>query len=237
MSFKIQEIKKLPDWEAEITGEIPLDFLNESRKEALKHLNKHVSLPGFRPGLVPEDVLVKTVGVMGVLEETAEVALGKEYGNIVEATKLKPLTRPQISVTKLAPGIPLEFKARFIIEPEFDLPNYKKIASEVAEEDMEKKRLKIVEEIRKETKLELPEKFINAEATHMLEHFKQDLEKAGIKWNLYLEQIKKTEDEVKKELKESVANRAKTELILSKIAEKENLKTFKEVFELLDKRA
>ncbi len=236
MSFKITKTEKLPDWEAVVWGEIPLAFLNESRAEALRHLNEHATLPGFRAGKIPEDILVKTVGEMRVLEEAAEVALGKEYGNIVEASGLNPIARPRITVTKLAPNIPLEFRVDLIIEPEFDLPNYKKLASEVVEEDGEKRKIKILEALEKETTMDLPMKFVEAEVHHMLHHFQHDLEKAGIAWGPYLEQIKKTEEEIKAEWQKSVEARAKRELILSKIAKKENLKNYKEVFELLEKK-
>ena len=233
--FKIGKVEKLPDWEAEVVGEISLEFLSECRKEALKHLQSHANLPGFRKGQVPEDILIKTFGEMHILEETAEVALGKEYGNIVEESKLRPIARPQISVTKLAPGIPLEFKVRLVLEPEFELPDYKKLASEIVEEDTEKKRLKIMEALNKETKLDLPHRFVHAEAHHMMNHFKSDIEKAGITWADYLKRVEKTEEELVKTWGESVSNRAKSELILAKIAEKESLKTYKEVFEMLEK--
>ena len=123
-----------------------------------------------------------------------------------------------------------------IVEPEFALPDYKKIASEVVEDDAEKKRIKILENIADATKLTLPQKFVDSEAHHMLHHFQHDLEKAGIKWEQYLEQIKKTEEEMKNEWTESVRARAKRELILSKIAEKENLKSYRDVFEFLEKK-
>lgn len=233
--FKLAKVEKLPDWEAEITGEITLEFLNECKKDALKHLNEHVELPGFRKGNIPEDILTKHVGVMGVLEEAAEIALGREYSHIIEESKLRPLTRPRISVTKLAPNIPLEFKINVVLEPEFELPDYKKIAGEIKEENKEKRRALILEALGKETKLEVPKKFIDGEVEHMVHHFKHDIEKAQIDWNKYLEQIKKTEDEIKNEWRESVISRAKSELILTKIAEKENLKTYREVFDLLEK--
>ncbi len=246
-NFKIEKIEKLPDWEAEVRGEISLEFLNECRKDALKHLNEHLNLPGFRRGQVPEEVLAKSFGEMKVLEETAEVALGKVYGEIIAESKLRPITRPYISITKMAPGIPLEFIMKLVLEPEFELPDYKKIGSEVVEEsastrdgeptrdgDKEKRRLKILENLTKETKLDIPAKFVNAETNHMLEHFKQDIEKAGMKWAEYLEKIKKTEEEVKESWKEQVISRAKSELILAKIASTEKLKTYQEVFELLE---
>src|SRR6185369_8818202 len=119
------------------------------------------------------------------------------YGHIIEESKLRPLTRPQISVTKLAPGIPLEFKITLALEPEFSLPDYQKLASEVTEEDAEKRRLKILEVLVKETRVDLPTKFVDTELDHMLEHFKQDVSKAGIKWEEYLAKLEKDEAGVK----------------------------------------
>ncbi len=133
-NFIVKETQKLPDWEAVITGEIMLPLLTSCREEALKKINEHLNLPGFRKGMVPEDVLVKTAGEMAILEETAEIALAKEYGNIIAETGLHPIARPEIRVTKLAPGIPLEFKITLLLEPEFDLPDYKKLARETKEE-------------------------------------------------------------------------------------------------------
>lgn len=248
--YKIHKIERLSGNEAEIIGEILLEFLNESRKEALKHLNEHLNLPGFRKGQIPENVLVKTVGEMDILEETAEIALGKEYPNIILESKLHPMMCPHISITKLAAGIPLEFKIGLVLEPEFELPDYKKIAREAKaqtafgsspdsqnkprEKDVEKRRILILDNIVKETKLELPKKFVEHEVSHLLQHFRQDLEKAGIKLEAYLGQVKKTEEEVRKSWEEEIIARTKRELIFGKIAEKENLKNYKEIFEMLE---
>lgn len=205
------------------------------KKDALKHLNEHLNLPGFRKGMIPEDILVKTVGEMAVLEENAEIAMGKVYGDIILESKLRPITRPQIAITKLAPGIPLEFKINLVLEPKFALPDYKKIASETKDGDAEKRKLLILENIVKETKIELPKKFLQAESHHMLHHFKQDVAKAGIKWEEYLEKVKKNEEEVEKSFAEQIESRTKAELIIGKIAEENKLNTYKEVFEFLEK--
>jgi FKBP-type peptidyl-prolyl cis-trans isomerase (trigger factor) len=233
--YTIEKIEELPHSEASITGEISLAFLESCRSEAIKSLNERISLPGFRQGLVPENVLVKTVGQMSVLEETAEVALAKEYGNIIVESKLKPIMRPEISVTKLAPGIPLAFKINLVLEPTFELPDYKTIAKETKEEDKDKRQVMILENLVKETKLELPQKFVETEVSHMFHHFKQDLDKAGIKFEDYLKKIEKTEEDVKNSWREHIVSRAKIEFIIAKIAQQENLKTYPEVFAFLEK--
>jgi FKBP-type peptidyl-prolyl cis-trans isomerase (trigger factor) len=149
------KLTKLPDSVAEITGELTVEYINECRSEALKSLNNSVTIPGFREGHVPEDVLVKKIGEVHVLEETAEVALGREYAHIIEELKLSPIGRPTISITKLVPNAPLEFKIKVSLEPEFALPDYKKISKEAvsAADDLEvtdKEIFDVVEEIKKQ---------------------------------------------------------------------------------------
>lgn len=157
------KVTKLPDSEAEITGALTLEYMAECRPDALKSLNQNADIPGFRKGHIPEDVLVKHIGEVHVLEEVAEVALGREYPRIIEESKLSPIGRPTISITKLAPGMPLEFKIRVSLEPEFKLPDYKSIAKSVmAENDelevSEKEVSDIVEELKKQdVKAELKE--------------------------------------------------------------------------------
>lgn len=136
--FKSIKVERLPESEAVITGEITPEFLSELRPEALKALGERVNMPGFRKGKVPENVLVRELGEMSILEETAEVAIAKVYTDILDEAKIAPISRPQVSITKLAPGIPLEFKIKVYLEPEVELPDYKKIAEKINKEDGDK---------------------------------------------------------------------------------------------------
>lgn len=137
--FDNLKVEKLPDSEAVITGELTLDVLKETRSEALKSLSERIEIPGFRKGNVPENILVKNLGEMKILEEVAEVALAHEYEAIMRESqkelKTSPIGRPHVAITKLAPGIPLEFKITVTLEPEFELPDYKKISKEIKTED------------------------------------------------------------------------------------------------------
>jgi FKBP-type peptidyl-prolyl cis-trans isomerase (trigger factor) len=138
--FKIQEVSELPGSEALITGEISLPFLVAHRAEALKNLNDAVSLPGFRAGKVPEDVLVKKVGEMKVIEESAEIALARIYADVIKESGINALGRPEVSITKMAPGVALEFKIKVAVEPKFSLPDYKAVAKKVfSEKEVEQK--------------------------------------------------------------------------------------------------
>jgi FKBP-type peptidyl-prolyl cis-trans isomerase (trigger factor) len=253
--------------------------LGECRAEALKSLNQTHEIPGFRKGNVPEDVLVKHIGEMHVLEEVAEVALGREYPRIIEEAKLSPIGRPTISITKLAPGVPLEFKIVVALEPEFELPDYEKIAKSVTEEAdktevtdkevadvieelkkqdvkaelkegetledrvkenlteekkfraREKKRLKIVEELVKATDITVPKVIVESEMEKMFLQFKDDVERVGMKFDEYLANLKKTPEEIKKEWEPQAKDRAKAEMIVAKISEKEKIEPTSEEVE------
>lgn len=153
-NFSNIKVNKLPDSEVEITGEISLSLVESSRAKALEELNSKSNLAGFRPGHIPESVLIKNLGEMRILEEAAEIALGKEYPSILKEAKVVPIGTPMVAITKLAPKIPLEFKITTAVEPEFDLPDYKKLASEANKEEeikVEENEIKeVIEQIRRE---------------------------------------------------------------------------------------
>jgi trigger factor len=126
-------IDKKPESEVVITGEIPIESLEHYRASVIKNLSKEASLPGFRKGHVPEKILVEKIGEQKILEDIAEQALGDAYPHIVMEHKLAVIGRPQVSITKLAPGNPIGFTIHTAVLPEFTLPDYKKIAKESLE--------------------------------------------------------------------------------------------------------
>lgn len=136
--------KKLDRSRVEITGSIPAEIWGAYRREALAYINKTISLDGFRKGMVPENILIAKVGESAVHEEMAEIALSKAYIQILIDQKIDAIGKPDIRVTKLAPGNPLEFIATTAVVPEVALPDYKKIAlSEVKKGDA--KELEVTE--------------------------------------------------------------------------------------------
>jgi FKBP-type peptidyl-prolyl cis-trans isomerase (trigger factor) len=132
------KIKKLEGGKVEIEGAIKAKEFSSFRKKALENINEQVSIDGFRKGKVPENVLVGKVGEMTILEEMAELALGKVYPQIIVEEKIDAIGRPEIQVTKLAMDNPLEFKITTTVLPEVKLPNYKKIAKEEMKKPEEK---------------------------------------------------------------------------------------------------
>ena len=124
-------VKKLPKSEIEIEGEISSDIFESYFSKALKKIGENAELDGFRKGKVPENILISKVPEIQILEEMAEMALGDAYPKILEDEKIDAISRPEITITKLARNNPLGFKIKTSILPSFKLPDYKRTAKEI----------------------------------------------------------------------------------------------------------
>jgi len=129
--MRMHTIKKLSDSRIEIKLSIQADVLLWYFTAALAELKKEVELPGFRKGMVPEKTIVEKMGEMHIWEDAAERALREAWPRIIEEEHLEPIGRPEISITKLAKGNPLECTMTVSVLGEIQLPEYKKIAEEI----------------------------------------------------------------------------------------------------------
>jgi len=133
-------VKKLDKSRVELVASLSAGMFDSYRATALKNLNESVTIDGFRKGKVPENILVQKVGEKTVLEEMAELAISKAYPEILISEKIDAIGRPEVHITKLARGNPLEFKITTAVVPTFELPDYKAVA------DAEIKKLPVQEE-------------------------------------------------------------------------------------------
>ena len=132
--------KKLPNSEVEIEVSLPAEILEKARKTAIKELSENMEIDGFRKGHVPENVVIERAGEELLLERAADVVLKDHFQPIMMQEKFDTLGHPQVSVTKLALGNTFEFKAKFAVMPEFELPDYKAIAKKIREENKKEDR-------------------------------------------------------------------------------------------------
>lgn len=78
---------------------------------------------------------------------------------------------------------------------------------------------------------DVPEILVNSETENMLAELKQSIEHQKLSFEKYLEMIKKTEDDLRKEFAVKAEKRIKTTLIIREIAKLENLKVSDEEVE------
>jgi trigger factor len=95
----------------------------------------------------------------------------------------------------------------------------------------DKRRLAIVEKLIAETTGEIPEILIESEVEKILYRLQADITNAGFKFDEYLIQIKKTEEDLRKEWRADAEKRAKLQVIIQNISDKENLKPTEEEVE------
>jgi FKBP-type peptidyl-prolyl cis-trans isomerase (trigger factor) len=121
----------------ELTAEIEVsvEFVESFRAKAIKTIGGEVELKGFRKGTAPEKMIVDYVGEAKIFEEMAFQAINQVLPVIMIEQKINSLTQPQISITKIAPKNPVNFKASFILMPEIELADYKKIAKSIEKKE------------------------------------------------------------------------------------------------------
>lgn len=88
----------------------------------------------------------------------------------------------------------------------------------------ERKRTNVLEKLVSESNINIPDVLIKDEQERMKAQMKADVERFGGKWEDYLAHLKKTEEELKEEWKEVAHKRLSSQLIVNKIAQKENIK-------------
>ena len=103
--------------------------LDKSLDEAYHHLVKEVSVPGFRKGKAPRDILVQHIGKKNLLDDALEHLIPQLYKQAIESQQLAPIAQPQIEITQTEPVI---FKAVVSLQPEVKLGDYHSIRLEPA---------------------------------------------------------------------------------------------------------
>jgi FKBP-type peptidyl-prolyl cis-trans isomerase (trigger factor) len=129
------KVNKLPKSEVEINIIVDAEEFAKYHDRGFSRVQETVEVDGFRKGNATEDAIVKKYGEMIILEEMANLALRDAYVKAVDEEKLSPITEPNVSITKLAKGNPLEMTIKVTLMPEFELPSYKKLAKDASTSD------------------------------------------------------------------------------------------------------
>lgn len=309
------------DGEVKIKAEMAWETLDSYRKQALESLQESVSIDGFRDKKIPEKVLTDHIGEMGIVSEMAQFAISDIYPKIVADNKLQTIGRPDVKITKISKGNPLEFEATATLMPTVELPdNYVEIAAEaysdedeadanapvtdeevdeaienirqqwaqsqaqqkaqesgekvdfknleITDEDLpevddefiqkisseesiadfkdslkdnlqnqkarkagEAKRGKIIQAVVDSAEAELPKLVVDSELDKMMAQFESDVARAGMEMDDYFEQADTTKVEMRDKWRPDAKRRAKTQLVLNKIAAEEEIQADDEAVE------
>ncbi|MBI2056475.1 MAG: trigger factor [Candidatus Sungbacteria bacterium] len=136
---------KLPHSEIEVEITLPFAEFESQVKRAVVLLSEEIEIEGFRKGKAPYEMVKQRIGEAAIYERAADIAVRKVWSEVFdrmtvlgELSAENPLIgRPEVSITKLAPGNDLEFKVKITILPSVKLPDYQAIAKRVRGEKKE----------------------------------------------------------------------------------------------------
>jgi trigger factor len=140
-------IRKLPKSQLELKIIVPAGELEKFLDVAAEELSKDLKITGFRPGKAPRKIVEQHVGSEKILAHAAEKAIKKSYVDLIAKNKIEAVGEPKITITKIAPGNDLEYKAVIGVMPEIKLGNYRKQVKSVKKSEAEEIKS---EEIQKE---------------------------------------------------------------------------------------
>jgi trigger factor len=117
-------VEKLSPTSVRLTVEVPFEELKPSLDAAYKKIAGQVSIPGFRKGKVPPQIIDQRVGRSVVLDEAVNDALPQIYRQALEENEVIPLGQPEIDVTEFEDHERLTFTAELDVRPDIDIPDY-----------------------------------------------------------------------------------------------------------------
>ena len=93
-----------------------------------KDYQKQASLPGFRPGKAPRDMVLKKYEA-DIKDDAKRRLIGDNYRKALEEKKISVIGQPDIEEIQFGRGQNLQFAATIETAPEFQLPEYKGLPS------------------------------------------------------------------------------------------------------------
>ncbi len=115
------------DTEVLLTVQAEETELTPIKQVVLGRLAHSVKLTGFRSGKAPLELIEKQLDPSLLQTEFLNDAINQLYPQAIDAEKLRPADRPEISITKFVPFTTLEFEAKIPVVGKVTLPDYKKI--------------------------------------------------------------------------------------------------------------
>ena len=148
MSFTVDKLEKNM---VKLTIEVDAEEFAKGMEAAYEKNKNKISVPGFRKGKVPKQMIEKMYGAGIFYEDAANAIIPKEYQRAAVESGLDIVSQPEIDVTQIEEGKNFIFTATVAVRPEVTLGTYKgveiaKVSTEVTDEDLEAEIKKVQEQ-------------------------------------------------------------------------------------------
>lgn len=118
--------KDLSETKVQLVLTADKEQLDKAKQAALEHLAEGLRLPGFRQGKAPLAVVEKNVNPASLQTEFLDRVLNLLYITAVNEQKLRPISQPEVKITKFVPFDDLEVEIEVEVVGDITLPDYKK---------------------------------------------------------------------------------------------------------------
>ena len=145
MSVKVETLEKNM---AKLVIEVSAEEFEKALQAAYNKQKSKISIPGFRKGKVPRQMVEKMYGPGFFYEDAANLLIPTEYEKAAAECGVEIVSRPVIDIEQIEKGKAFIFTAEVAVKPEVTLGAYKDI--EVAKADVEVSEEEVNAEVDKE---------------------------------------------------------------------------------------
>lgn len=230
---------------------IPRSVHEPKYKQILAKTVQVVTVPGFRKGKAPANLVEDQIGATNILDKVLEDVLPTIYAKAVEEAGIAPLVPPQVKIVSINPNEDWTVEAHTALAPKVTLGDWKKIvkeshkshdghdhAKDMSPEELEQHELTtIFEALIKHTNPAIPPLLVEHEAKRQIEDFARNLATHRIELDQFLQSTGKTVEALQQEYMISALANMQVEFTIQAITEELSPEvTDEEIDEVLGKK-
>lgn len=225
----------------QITFTVPFETIKKEEDKTLAEMAQDIEIPGFRKGKAPIEKVKEKVQQTKIIEHAIGHILPQALMDAIKDHKLELVIYPKFELVSADEGKAWQIRGVSCELPKVELGNYKKYVSgalrsgsiivpgkgepsKTPEQMRDEKEQTVIKSLIENVKLDIPQVLITDEADGRLSNLLERIEKLGLTLDSYLTSIGKTAEDLRADYAKQAKDAITLDLILSKVAESENIK-------------